>query len=127
MVDGMVDGMAAPDYVVRDMSLWHYVGKPAYVTHAAEGAVTLHIPSVELTLELGEIPWLNEPKPALPEPVKPPADCMAEHIWIELRVLDLALAINDQLTAPGTCDWKLLSDRAEQLTRHAEWIGHWHP
>ena len=123
----MADGMAAPDYVVIDMSLHQYVGRLAYVTHAADGAVTLRIPPGGLILELGELPWLNEPKPAQPEPVKPPADCMAEHIWLELRVRDLALSINDQLTAPGTCDWKLLADRAEQLTRHAEWLGHWHP
>ena len=126
--DSMVDGMGdTPDYVVLDRSLAPYVGRPAYVTRDANGQVILDIPSAEVAFNLGSLIWLNEPKPAQPEPVKPPLGCMPEKLWLENRIMDLAQAIHLQLGPGYERDWKLLADRAEQLTRHAEWLGHWHP
>ena len=123
---------AQPDYTFYHRLVHAPTGQAVCVTHLSNGTVTMYIPSEDLAYELGQLPWLNEPKAgnpdsAQPKPVDPPLDCGPENLWLERRIWDLSHAINDQLASPDPIDWKLLADRAEQLTRHAEWLGHWHP
>ena len=124
-LDGNTD-LSKPDYTFTDKNVPAHTGQLAWVSRRPGHVILTFVTSVA-PYDLGDIPWLNEPKPGQPEPVDPALFCAPEDAWLAIRALVLVKAIQRQIDTPGKCDWKLLADRAEQLTRHAEWLGHWHP